>query len=364
MWPAPRAAWAPPRQVDCLVVEDRAEMLADPVEVAEAEEEGIVIHNHAAPKRIVGAGGRAAGVETLEVARAFDERGRFNPQLIPGTEKIWDCDSVIISIGQTGELTWVRPEDGLEVTPRGTLAVNRETLMTTAPGVFAGGDIAFGPRLIINAVADGQRAARGIHAYLQHVQPRLVRKGFFTRWPSANTASVGPLRNYLRWPRRLPPALPVSAPHRRGAVEMGFDAAHGPRAGRALPDLQRSIPVFDGQLCILCNGCVDVCPTDCLKLVPVCAMGGDEQVAALVQPRGPNPPCCSIPRAASAAACAPPAVRPRRSRWRPSASPKKSSLWRPHERSDQAAAGPSSPSRPCGARSSATAGPTTRSTAR
>ncbi|MBF8286181.1 MAG: FAD-dependent pyridine nucleotide-disulfide oxidoreductase precursor, partial [Anaerolineales bacterium] len=154
------------QEVRCLVVEDRHEMLADLLEIAEAEEEGILIHNRVAPKRIVcvPGGGRATGVETLDVARAFDERGRFNPQLMPDTEKVWECDSVIVSIGQTGELEWVRPEDGLEVTPRGTLALNKETLMTTAPGVFAGGDIAFGPRLIINAVADGQRAARGIHA--------------------------------------------------------------------------------------------------------------------------------------------------------------------------------------------------------
>src|SRR3990172_12413418 len=106
-------------------------------------------------------GGGAVGVETLDVARAFDERGRFNPQLVPDTERVWECDSVIVSIGQTGAFEWVRPEDGVEATPRGTLAVDRETLMTTAPGVFAGGDVAFGPRLIINAVADGQRAARG-----------------------------------------------------------------------------------------------------------------------------------------------------------------------------------------------------------
>src|SRR5574341_664916 len=120
------------QEVHCLVVEDRSEMLADPLEVAEAEEESIVIHNHLAPKSIVGATGRAVGVETLDVARAFDERGRFNPQLVPNTEKVWECDSVIVSIGQTGDLTWVKSEDGVQVTPRGTLAVDKETLMTTA----------------------------------------------------------------------------------------------------------------------------------------------------------------------------------------------------------------------------------------
>jgi NADPH-dependent glutamate synthase beta subunit-like oxidoreductase/ferredoxin len=270
------------KEVHCLVVEDRPEMLADPFEIAEAEEEGIIIHNHLAPKRILGLNGHATGVETLNVARAFDERGRFNPQLIPDTEKVWGCDSVIVSIGQTGELDWVRPEDGLEVTPRGTLAVDKDTLMTTAPGVFTGGDIAFGPRLIIHAVADGQRAARGIHAYLQNVQPRLVRKGFFTPVQKGEYTNVGPLPGYLRWPRRQPPALPIERRIGVARVEIGFDEATArEQAGRCL--ICTLNPIFDGDLCILCNGCVDVCPTDCLKLVPVPALAGDEQVAAVIE---------------------------------------------------------------------------------
>ncbi len=272
------------REVQCLVVEDRHEMLADPGEIAEAEEEGITIHNHLAPKRILGASGHAFGLETLNVGRAFDERGRFNPQLIPGTEKMWECDSVIVSIGQTGSFEWVRPEDGVEVTPRGTLAVDKETLMTTAPGVFAGGDVAFGPRLIINAVADGQRAARGIHAYLQHVQPRLVRKGFFTPIPKSEYPNIGPLCDYLRKPRHRPPALPV---HRRigvARVEMGYEEATAREQGaRCL--ICTLNPIFDGNLCILCNGCVDVCPMDCLKLVRVSDLAGDEAVAAVIERR-------------------------------------------------------------------------------
>ncbi|HKZ83946.1 MAG TPA: FAD-dependent oxidoreductase [Anaerolineae bacterium] len=282
------------QEVRCLVVEDRHEMLADPVEIAEAEEEGITIHNHVAPTRIVGVpgGGHAVGVETLDVARAFDERGRFNPQLVPDTERIWECDSVIVSIGQTGELEWVRPEDGLEVTPRGTLAVDKETLMTTAPGVFAGGDIAFGPRLIINAVADGQRAARGIHAYLQNVQPRLARKGFFTPISKREYPNVGPLRDYLRWPRRQPPALPVERRIGVARVETGFDEATArEQGGRCL--ICTLNPIFDGDLCILCNGCVDVCPTDCLKLVPVSALSGDETAATVIRTRTAEWPTAS-----------------------------------------------------------------------
>jgi formate dehydrogenase beta subunit len=272
------------QEVVCLVVEDRSEMLADPFEIAEAEEEGIVIHNHVAPKRILGEAGRAVGVETLEVERAFDDRGRFNPQLAPGSEHVWRCDSVIVSIGQSGELDWIRAEDGVDVTPRGTIAVDPATLMTRAPGVFAGGDIAFGPRLIINAVADGQRAARGIHTYLQGERPTVARKGFFTPIERHEYPEVGPVRGYLRWPRRPPPSLSVDRRIGVAQVEVGYpeDEAREQAARCLVCTLN---PIFDGDLCILCNGCVDVCPTDCLKLVPVDDIAGDEAVAAVVERR-------------------------------------------------------------------------------
>ncbi len=271
-------------EVHCLVVEDRHEMLADPFEVEEAEREGVIIHNHVAPRRILGRDGRAVAVETLDVARAFDEQGRFNPQLIPGTEKVWECDSVIVSIGQTGELSWVRPEDGLEVTPRGTLAVDRETLATTAPGVFAGGDVAFGPRLIIHAVADGQRAARSIHRYLQRVEPRVIRKGWMTPIDLREYPDHGPTPGYLRLPRRLPMMLPVERRIGVAQVELGYEEDEARRQGERC--LVCSInTVFNGDLCILCNGCVDVCPTDCLKLVPLSQVEGDDTVAAVVKAR-------------------------------------------------------------------------------
>lgn len=268
-------------EVRCLVVEDRHEMLADPLEIEEAEKEGILIHNHVSPKRILPGREGKLQVETLEVARAFDERGRFNPQIVAGTERTWETESVIVAIGQAGELSWVRPADGVEVSPRGTLTVDPETLSTTAPGVFAGGDIAFGPRLIINAVADGQRAARGIHAFLQNLRPRRIRKAFFTPVPRRVYGTAGPLPGYLGRRRASPPALPVDRRVGVAQVEGPFaDAVARNQGSRCL--VCSLNPIFDGGLCILCNGCVDVCPTDCLKLVSAASLEGDERTAALV----------------------------------------------------------------------------------
>jgi NADPH-dependent glutamate synthase beta subunit-like oxidoreductase/NAD-dependent dihydropyrimidine dehydrogenase PreA subunit len=274
-------------EVLCLVVENRDEMLADPIEVLEAADEGVTIHNLVSPKRILGKAGHAYAIETLAVARAFDDQGRFNPQLIADSEQIWECDSVIVAIGQTGELDWVQPGDGLEVTPRGTLKVDQKTLATTKTGTYAGGDIAFGPRLIINAVADGQLAARSIHTYLQKVKPRWVRKGYFDPISKREFAQSGPLRDYLRLSRQQPPMLPVERRIGVSFVEESFSEGTARQQGSRC--LICSInPIFDGQLCILCNGCVDVCPMDCLKLVPVSKVTGDEKVSGAIENRSMN----------------------------------------------------------------------------
>lgn len=270
------------QEVSCLVVEDRDEMLADPIEIEDAKKEGVTIHNHFAPKRILSDRDGELAVETLDVARTFDDQGRFNPQLIPETERKWVCDSVIVAIGQTGELSWVKPEDGLEVSPRGTLVVDDITLMTTAPGVFTGGDIAYGPRLVINAVADGQRAARGIHTYLQKVSPRLLRKGFFTPISKKQYPYRGPIRNYLKAERLEPPVL--SADRRIGVslVEIGYAETTAREQGKRCLICAIN-PIFDSELCILCNGCVDVCPQDCLKLVQINQIARDDETDSWVQ---------------------------------------------------------------------------------
>jgi ferredoxin len=86
----------------------------------------------------------------------------------------------------------------------------------------------------------------------------------------------------LRWPRRQPPALPVERRIGVSKVEESFpEATAREQGGRCL--ICTINPVFDGDLCILCNGCVDVCPTDCLKLVPLSAVTGDETTVAVIE---------------------------------------------------------------------------------
>lgn len=263
------------KEVHCLVVEDRSEMLADKYEVAEAEEEGVMIHNHFAPKRIVGKDGKAIGIETLNVARAFDDNKRFNPQLIPGTEQIWQADSVIISIGQMGALEWAKPEDGLTVA-RGMLQVDAN-LMTSSPGIFAGGDVAFGPRLIIDAVANGQRAAQGIDAYLNGAPAETRRGGKFVNIPLYEYAERGPVRGYMDLKYQRPSLTPIERRIGIAAVEQGYPEAVAQEQGARC--LKCSInTIFDGTKCILCNGCVDVCPYDCLKIVRADQLQGDDNL--------------------------------------------------------------------------------------
>lgn len=268
------------KEVHCLVVEDRSEMLADPYEIAEAEEEGVIIHNHFAPTRILGANGKATGVETLNVARAFDDQKRFNPQMIPQTERVWEADSVIVAIGQSGDLDWIKPEDGLTVKRGGTLQVD-ENLMTTAPGIFAGGDIAFGPRLIIDAVANGQRAARAIDAYVTGAGVETSRRATFTTIPLYEYPARGPAHSYMQTRYRRPPLTPIERRVGIAQVEEGY--APGVACAQGARCLKCSInTIFDGTRCVLCNGCVDVCPYDCLKIVRVSQIEGDANLARVV----------------------------------------------------------------------------------
>ena len=158
------------REVNIVCLEKRHEMPAALEEIEEAEAEGIVMHAGFGPKRVVGRNGSVAGLEVVKTKWVFDANGRFNPVFYENSESVIECDTVILAIGQTTKLDFLQPEDGVEVSPRGLIVANPKSLATTAPGIFAGGDCVFGPRLIIDSVGDGKKIAIGIDEYLRGAQ--------------------------------------------------------------------------------------------------------------------------------------------------------------------------------------------------
>jgi NADPH-dependent glutamate synthase beta subunit-like oxidoreductase len=194
----------------------------------------------------LGDGKRVTGLETLAVASVFDSQGRFNPTLIPNTESVLDGDTVVLAIGQGSDLSFIRKDDGIEVTPKGTIAVDPQTLATSAPGVFAGGDVVFGPRIIIEAVRDGHTAAMSIDQYLQGRNSRILTRGWMKK---ASTEEL--LRpSHLDIPRNRPPTLALDRRVGMTEVELAYDEDMAvEQASRCLRCHIQT--VFNGDLCIL-----------------------------------------------------------------------------------------------------------------
>jgi NADPH-dependent glutamate synthase beta subunit-like oxidoreductase/ferredoxin len=268
-------------EVHMYCLENLNEIPAAREEIEEAEKEGIQLHTRFGPKRIVGKDGKVTGIELIRCSRVFDENRRFNPQFVEGSEETVDCDTVVLAIGQAADLSWIRPEDNLKLTPRGTVQTDPSTLATSRPDVFAGGDLAFGPRIIITAVAEGQRAARSIAKYLTGRLPEPARNVRVTIYP---TEVYRMPAGYEKLVRYAPPTLPLE--RRIGIAEV--EQAYPERAARVqgLRCLKCHVgPVFDGDKCILCGGCADVCPENCLRLVDVLAVRGDERLQAALLAR-------------------------------------------------------------------------------
>jgi len=268
------------RRVHLVCLESREEMPAFEEEIEEGQQEGLEIHASLGPRGFVGKGGKLEGLETIRCTSVFDAQRRFNPVFAPGTESIIPCDTAILAIGQTSDLTAVASEPGLETTRQGTVKIDPETLMTTVPGIFAAGDIAFGPRLIISAVADGKKAAENIDRYLRggewQPKPRYVQVTVLDHQEMAE--------RYDEYSRLAVPVIPIDRRTGLAEVETGYTEEQAQReASRCLQCWINTI--FDGNEkegseCILCGGCVDVCPENCLRLVPLRDLSISEEVAA------------------------------------------------------------------------------------
>ncbi len=263
------------KEVHIVCLESLAEMPADAQEIAEAQNEGIVIHPGKGPRRILGENGRVTGLETITCSSVFDAQHRFRPTFVPGSELALSADTVVLAIGQASDLSFLGSEDGVAITPRGTIEVDPETLATTAPWIFAGGDVAFGPRIAINAVADGRRAAASIHAFLRGATVR----------PDPVEVVLQPLPGYRRVldyegvPRQQPPLLPIDRRIGIAEIEQCYsEQAARLESSRCLHCWVNTVFEQDperGTECILCGGCADVCPEDCISFEPVSAITAD-----------------------------------------------------------------------------------------
>ena len=269
------------QEVSIVCLEHRHEMPAALEEVEEAELEGIVMRDGRGPRRVLGEGGKVVGLETVRTKAVFDAAGKFNPTFEENSESVIACDTIILAIGQAPRLDFLTPEDGIEISGRGLLVADKATLMTTAPGVFAGGDCVFGPRLIIDSVGDGKRIARGIDQYLTRREQPLAEIEVEV------LEHHHMFEDFMNLGREPVPMLPLDRRTGITEVEVGYDEAS------AMKEARRCLrcwinTVFegnepDGSQCILCGGCVDVCPESCLQIVPLESIDFPPEVRATLQ---------------------------------------------------------------------------------
>ncbi len=233
-------------------------------EFQEAKREGIVFQTQRGARRFIGKDGHLTALDLIGVKRTYDEAGRFDPIYDPAISETLEADTVILAIGQRADLSFLRPEDGVALTPQNTVKINRETLATTAEGIFAGGDVAFGPRNLIEAIANGKRAALSIDNYLRHGSAATSTHMRFTKLP---TRSYRMMPGYEKGHRSAPPV--ISLGRRTGMSEVEIDYAPGEARLQAERCLCCHIQtIYDSSKCVLCGRCVDVCPQHSLKLVP------------------------------------------------------------------------------------------------
>jgi formate dehydrogenase beta subunit len=243
------------------------EMKASPWEKEDAMHEGIPIINYHVPKAFIHEGGRLTGM-TFEVVRAeYDAQGRRNLVPTGEPEVFFECDEVLLAVGQENAFPWIERDCGIEFDRWGLPQLDPRTFQSTVPNVFFGGDAALGPKNIITAVAHGHEAAISIDRLLFGEDPRvrpdptvnlMSQKMGIHEWSYDNGTSLE-ARFKVPWAQAEMALASI-----RVEVELGFDAATAFReAQRCLNcDVQT---VFNQDTCIECDACVDICPMDCIS---------------------------------------------------------------------------------------------------
>jgi formate dehydrogenase beta subunit len=242
------------------------EMKASPWEKEDAIHEGIPILNYHVPKAFLHADGKLIGMRFEIVKAVYDDKGRRSLVPTGEPEVDLDCDEVLVAVGQENAFPWIEKECGIVFDKWGLPKLDERSLQSTVARVFFGGDAAFGPKNIITAVAHGHEAAVSIDRFL-HGEPVTNRppptvnlvsqKMGIHEWSYSNAPSDD-TRHKVPWA-----AAEAALASIKIEVELGFDAA------TAFKEAQRCLncdvqTVFADKLCIECDACVDICPTDCI----------------------------------------------------------------------------------------------------
>jgi formate dehydrogenase (NADP+) beta subunit len=236
-------------------------------ELEDAEEESVSIIVNRSPKCFVVENGRLQGMLFDVMEYDIDAGGRITAERTKGEELI-PADDVILAIGQENAFPWIEADLGIEFDKWHVPKVDAVTFRSTRPGVFFGGDAAFGPKNIIWAVEHGHQAAISIHKHCQGepIELRLTpgvnlqsRKMGMHEWSYSN--------DYAPVERRLMPHVSLKERFKKLniEVELGFTAE------QTAEEVQRCLncdvqTVFEARLCIECDACIDICPVDCLTI--------------------------------------------------------------------------------------------------
>ena len=253
-------------QVYLCSLESLEEMPADDVEILEGDEEGILRRHSMGVKEILtDSDGHVSGVRFRRCLRVLDEQRRFNPLYDDNAITEIACNNVLLAIGQDYDLKFVdAARDGIALTTRGGIECDPLSGATSAADVFVAGDLAHGPKLLIHAVASGKAVARAIY---ERITGRAIR--------AEDVELHFPIRDYTREIgyeaiRRLKsPTIPVEQrlQGQNHEVERPYTQDDARREASRCLDCGVNT-IFDGNRCILCGGCVDVCPSRCLRILP------------------------------------------------------------------------------------------------
>ena len=252
--------------VSVIVRSPQAEMKASEWEIEDAIKEDIPIIDNHVPLEFVHENGKLTGMMFEKVMPRYDGEG--GRKLVPTGEDpvFFECDEVLLAIGQQNAFPWIEDDIGIAFNERGLPELDPVTLQSSLPSVFFGGDAAFGPGNIIIAVAHGHEAAISIDLF--------CRGKDLHRRPKPNVSLAGQKLGFQDWiydaditedQRQIVPTVEKakSLKDRLIEVELGFPVESGKtEAKRCLNcDVQT---VFDVALCIECDACVDICPTSCI----------------------------------------------------------------------------------------------------